>query len=55
MYFDSNLTDVRSSWSNDDPIDNKPVLVQLMACRQTGDKPLSESMLTQITGAYMGH
>ena len=55
MCFDSNVTDVRSSWSNDDQIDNKPVLVQLMACRQTGDKPLSEPMLTQITDAYMRH
>ena len=37
------------------PIDNKPVLVQVMAWRRTGDKPLSEPMLTQFTDAYMRH
>ena len=36
-------------------IDNKPVLVQAMACRRTGDKPLPEPMLTQFTDAYMRH
>ena len=35
------------------PIDNKQALVQVMACRQTGDKPLPEPMLTQFTDAYM--
>ena len=29
-----------------DPIDNNPALVQMMAWRQTGDKPLSEQMVT---------
>ena len=28
------------------PIDNKPVLVQVMAWHRTGDKPLPELMLT---------
>ena len=37
------------------PIDNKPVLVQVMAWRRTGDKPLSEPMLIQFTDAYMWH
>ena len=37
------------------PIDNKPALVQVMAWRQTGDKPLTEPMLTQFTDAYMQH
>ena len=37
------------------PIDNKPALVQVMAWRRTGDKPLSEPMLTQFTDAYMLH
>ena len=37
------------------PIDNKPALVQVMAWRQIGDKPLSEPMLTQFTDAYMLH
>ena len=37
------------------PIDNKPALVQIMAWRRPGDKPLSEPMLTQFTDAYMRH
>ena len=37
------------------PIDNKPVLVQLMAWRQTGDKPLPEPMMTQFIDAHMQH
>ena len=32
------------------PIDNKPALVQVMAWRRTGDKPLPEPMLTQFIG-----
>ena len=36
-------------------IDNKPVLVQVMVWRRTGDKPLTEIMLTQFTDAYMRH
>ena len=34
------------------PIDNKSAVVQIMACRLTGDKPLSEPMLTHLTDAY---
>ena len=37
------------------PIGNEPALVQVMAWRQTGDKPLPEPMLTQFTGACMRH
>ena len=37
------------------PIDNKPALVQVMAWRRTGDKPLSEPMMTQFSDAYMRH
>ena len=37
------------------PIDNKPAMVQVMAWRQTGDKPLPELLLTQFTDAYMQH
>ena len=37
------------------PIDNKPTLVQIMAWLRTGDKQLSEPMLTQFTNAYMWH
>ena len=34
------------------PIENTPALVQVMAWRWTGNKPLSEPMLTQITDAF---
>ena len=37
------------------PINNKSVLVQVMARRQRGDKPLSEPTLTWFTDAYMRH
>ena len=37
------------------PIDNRPALVQVMAWRRRGDKPLPEPMLTQFTDAYMQH
>ena len=33
----------------EDPIDDKSSLVQVMAQRQTGDKPLPEPMITQFT------
>ena len=35
------------------PIDNKWVLVQILAWRRTGDKPVSEPILIQFTAAYM--
>ena len=35
------------------PIDNKPALVQVMAWRRTGAKPLPELMLAQFPDAYM--
>ena len=34
---------------------NTPSLVQVMGCRQTGDKPLSEPMMVQFTVTYMRH
>ena len=37
------------------PVDNKWALVQVMAWRWTGDKPLPEPMLMQFTDAYMQH
>ena len=37
------------------PIDNKPALVQIMAWRRIGDKPLSEAMPTRFTDVYMWH
>ena len=39
-------------WS---PIDNKPALVQVMAWCWTGNKPLPEPRLTQLTDTYMRH
>ena len=37
------------------PVDNKAALVQVMAWRRAGEKPLPESMLTQFIDAYMWH
>ena len=37
------------------PIYYTPVLVQVMAWRRTGDKPLSEPMMTQFIDACMRH
>ena len=37
------------------PINNNPALVQIMAWRRIGDKPLSAPMLTWSTDAYMRH
>ena len=37
------------------PIDKKWALVQVMAWRRIGDKPLSEPMLTRFTDAFMWH
>ena len=34
-------------------IDRKTVVVQVMACRQTGDKPLPEPLMTKLTDACM--
>ena len=36
-------------------IDNKSPIIQKMACRRPGDKPLSELMIDQFTDAYMCH
>ena len=36
-------------------IDNKSALVQVMAWRRTGEKPLPEPMLTQFTDVYVRH
>ena len=38
-----------------DSNDNKSALVQVMAWRRTGDKPLPEQMLTKCPDAYMRH
>ena len=36
-------------------INNKSALVQIMAWRRSGDKPLSEPMLVNLTDTYMRH
>ena len=35
------------------PIDNKPALIQVMAWRRAGDKPLPESIMTKFIDAYI--
>ena len=37
------------------PIANITALVQIMAWRRIGDKPLCEPMLVEFTDAYMRH
>ena len=37
------------------PINNIPALVQVMAWRRSGDKPLSDPMMVKFTDAYMRH
>ena len=37
------------------PMADKTALVQVMAWRRIGDKPLPELMMTQFTDAYMRH
>ena len=37
------------------PIDNKPALVQVMAWRRTGDKPIPEPMMIPFTDSYTRH
>ena len=36
-------------------IDNESALIQVMAWRRAGDKPLPEPLLTHFTDAYMWH
>ena len=35
------------------PINNMPALVQIMAWHRTGDKPLSEPMMSKFIDAYI--
>ena len=37
------------------PVDNKLALVQVMASRSTGEQPLPEPMMPQLTNTYMRH
>ena len=50
LNFDENFTEICSLG-----IDNIPALVQIMAWRRPGDKPLSEPKLTRFAEAYMRH
>ena len=49
------LVPISLKFGSRSPIDNKPALVRVMAWCRTGDKPLPELMLVQLTEAYMGH
>ena len=49
------LIQISLKFVSEGPIDNKAALVQVMAWRQTGNKPLPEPMLAQFTDAYMLH
>ena len=49
------LIDISLKFVPKGQISNIPALVQIMAWRRIGDKPLSEPMLTQFTDAYMRH
>ena len=37
------------------PVNNIPAMVQIMAWRRTGDKPLPEPMMVYDTDVYMRH
>ena len=37
------------------PINNIPALIQVIAWRQPGNKPLSDSMMVKFINAYMLH
>ena len=52
---DKILTQISLKLDPRSPIDNKPALVQVMAWRRTGDKPLPEPMMTKFTDAQMRH
>ena len=49
------LIEISLKFASKSPIGNNPALAKIRAWRRIGDKPLSESMLTQFTEAYMRH
>ena len=49
------LIPISLNFVSEGPINKKPTLVQIMAWRQTGDKPLSEPMMTTFTNTYIHH
>ena len=38
-----------------DPMNDIPAMVQIMAWRRPGDKPLSERMMTEFIDVFIGH
>ena len=53
LHFDPSFTDVCTQGSK--LIDNKPVLVQIMALRWSGSRPFSEPVTAYFTDTYMCH
>ena len=59
IYFQMNLWkllyfDLKFNWNVfPGSINNEPVVVQIMAWRRTGDKPLSEPMMTLFTDGHL--
>ena len=43
------LVKISLKFVSEDPINNIPALVQIMACRRPGDKPLSEPMMASLS------
>ena len=46
---------ISSKFISKGPVNNIAALVQIMAWRRPGDKPLSEPMVAQFFDAYMDH
>ena len=44
--WEKNLIEIKRKFIPDDSINNKSSLVHVMACHQTGGKPLPEPMIT---------
>ena len=65
MYASLGLNELRQTWTSLIQIAlkfvpmcqiyYKPALLQVMACHQTGDKPLPEPMLTKVCDATWHH
>ena len=58
IFYDHDRIPLRIHWNMSQEYNwfyNKQVLFHVMAWRRTGDKPLPEPMLMQLTGAYTRH
>ena len=54
IFFKWNFVDkISRKYVSKGPIDNKPALVQIRAFRQTGNKPLPETMIAWFEDTYM--